>query len=364
MTSHIPEKFFYLLQLAVRKRPVDIISIDEKEWNVIFEMAYKQSLVGVVLEGVQKLTDCYPEQKPPVDLLLKWIGQTEQIKQQNEQMNEKTAMLRRMFEGWGHGNCILKGQGVARLYPKPEVRQPGDIDIWVDGKRNGIVKLLKDNFINVSYIDYVNCHAAFFTDAEVEVHFRPTWMYNPITNRKVQKWIQKNKEVQMKAYDSEVGFGYPTVSFNLVFSLIHIYRHVFQEGIGLRQLTDYYFILTHSTDEERCEAFATLKSFRLSKFVASIMYIMQKVFDIDRKLMLCKPNTAEGKFLLDEILHGGNFGQYDDRIKCISIDNRWNNGVENLKRNLAFLKRYPSEVVWMPVWKLWHFGWRAVKGYL
>ena len=320
--------------------------------------------MGVVFEGIQKLSEKCPDQKPSFALLCEWIGQTERIKRQNKQMNEKSAMLKREFEGWGYGNCILKGQGVARLYPLPEVRQAGDIDIWVDGKRDEIVKKLKDSLIRVSYIDYVNCHAGFFTDAEVEVHFRPTWMYNPITNWKVQRWIQKNKDAQMKEYDSEVGFGYPTVSFNLVFSLIHIYRHVFQEGIGLRQLTDYYFILTHSTSAEREEAFKTLESFGLSKFSAAIMHIMRQVFDIDKELMLCEPNTAEGEFLLTEILRGGNFGQYDDRIKRISIEHRWSNGVENLKRNLSYLKRYPSEVMWMPVWKLWHLGWRMRKGYL
>lgn len=367
MVSQNPQvlqKFFYLIQLGVGKQPEYIISIDEKEWELIFEMSTKQSLVGFVFEGVQKFSERNPDQKPPLANLCEWIGVTERIKLQNRNLNEKSAMLKRMFEGWGYGNCILKGQGVARLYPLPEVRQPGDIDIWVDGKRDEIVKKLKDSLIRVSYIDYVNCHAAFFTDAEVEVHFRPTWMYNPIVNRKVQKWIQKNKDAQMKEFDDEMGFGYPTVSFNLIFSLIHIYRHVFQEGIGLRQLTDYYFILTHSTMAEREEAFKTLKSFGLGKFAASIMYIMHRVFDIDKELLLCKPNTVEGEFLLSEILRGGNFGQYDDRIKHISIERRWSNGVANMKRNLTYLKRYPGEVVWIPFWKIWHLGWRMRKGYL
>ena len=168
----------------------------------------------------------------------------------------------------------------------------------------------------------------------------------------------------MREYDSEVGFGYPTVSFNLVFSLIHIYRHVFQEGIGLRQLTDYYFILTHSTSAEQEGAFATLKSFGLGKFAATIMHIMQRVFDIDRELLLCEPNSAEGEFLLEEILHGGNFGQYDDRFKRISDEHRWRRGIENLKRNMLFFRHYPNEVVWIPAWKVWHWCWRKWKGYL
>lgn len=155
MVSQNPQvlqKFFYLIQLAVGKCPVEIIPIDEKEWEIIFEMSTKQSLVGFVFEGVQKFSENHPNQKPPFTLLCEWIGETEQIKSQNKQMNDRSAMLKRMFEGWGYGNCILKGQGVARLYPVPEVRQPGDIDIWVDGKRDDIIKKLKQDFIGVSYI--------------------------------------------------------------------------------------------------------------------------------------------------------------------------------------------------------------------
>ena len=360
----ILQKIFYLIQLGVGKCPEDSISIAEKEWEVIFEMAIRQSLVGVVFEGIQKLSEKCPDQKPSFALLCEWIGQTERIKRQNKQMNEKSAMLKRMFEGWGYGNCILKGQGVARLYPLPEVRQAGDIDIWVDGKRDEIVKKLKDSLIRVSYIDYVNCHAGFFNDAEVEAHFKPTWMYNPFTDRKLQKWIEANKAAQMANYDSEVKFCYPTIEVNIVFSLIHIYRHVFQEGIGLRQLMDYYCILTHSTSEERTNAYSTLCSFGMKRFAGAVMSVLRTVFDIDETLLLCEQNDKEGKSLLDEILRGGNFGKYDDRNETISVDNKLQHGLFNIKRNLRYLRHYPSEVLWMPLWRVWHWCWRKWKGYL
>lgn len=358
------QRFFYLLQLAVGKHPKETISLDERGWSELFNMAIKQSLVGVIFEGVQRLSEQESDKKPPSSLLYEWIGQTEQIKLQNKQMDQKSAMLTRIFKAWERNSCILKGQGVARLYPQPELRQSGDIDIWVEGRREEIVKMLKSNCIGFSYIDYVNCHAGFFEDAEVEVHFRPTWFYNPFVNRKVQKWIEQNKAAQMSNYDNEVGFCYPTIGFNLIFSLIHIYRHIFQEGIGLRQLLDYYFILTHSTVGERTEALDTLKSFGLGKFVAAVMYIERKVFDIDESYILCLPNEKEGCFLLEEILRGGNFGHYDDRITFYSNDNRFKRGLYNVKRNFRYLKSYPSEVMWMPVWKMWHYLWRMSKGYL
>ena len=362
MCSENSQSFFLMLQFAVGKH-INTIHIKDNDWHSIYEIATKQSLRGILMEGIQNLSEIDSSQKPPLTLLYECIGIAEHIKRQNKLMDERSAMLTRILKSWGYDSCILKGQGVARLYPKPELRQSGDIDIWVNGSRDEAVKALKGHNIGLSYIDYVNCHAWFFNDAEVEVHFKPTWMYNPFTDRKVQKWIVLNKAAQMANYDNEAKFCYPTIEFNLVFSLIHIYRHVFQEGIGLRQLMDYYFILINSTSEERTNAYATLCSFGMKKFVGAVMYVLCIVFDVDETLLLCEQNK-EGKFLLNEIMRGGNFGKFDNRHEAISVDNKLQHGLFNVKRNLRYLKHYPCEVLWMPLWKVWHWYWRKLKGYL
>ena len=360
--SVIEEKFFQLLQIAVGNFPKVKVVILEDDWKMLYVLASKQSLTGVVISALDKLSN--EGQKPPQGLLLQWIGEGEVIRKRSKTVDKHCEELSNWFKKSDIKSCVLKGQGVATLYQQPDYRQAGDIDIWVDAKRDNVVRLMRSNMLGVTYVDYVNCHVAFFTDTEVEVHFRPTWMFNPFTNRKVQSWIRDNKSVQMSNFDKEKGFCYPTIGFNLVFSLIHIYRHVFFEGIGLRQLMDYYFILTHSTIQERTEALETLKSFDIGKFVGSVMYVMRRVFNIDKDLLLCDPNAVDGASLLKEIMRGGNFGKYDDRNHYVPDTHRWKRGLNNAKRNMRFLKDYPSEVLWMPFWKIWHWGWRKWKGYL
>lgn len=355
------EAFFELIQIIVGTRDGFSRVPSAKVWAAIFDTAEKQSLVGVLLVGMEKLP---AEQRPPQRLLLEWIGIQQIAVSTNYNQDRRSKELYEWFKEKGFDNCIIKGQGVARLYPQPELRLAGDIDIWVNADRDDVVGKMLSESIGVSVIDYVNCHAAFFDDVEVEVHFRPSYFFNPFANRRLQKWIQKKKSVQMTSFDDAVGFCYPTISFNLVFSLIHIYRHVFSEGIGLRQLMDYYYILKHSTEAERKEAFDTLCSLGLKRFVATVMHVMRRVFNIDTSLLLCQPNQNEGDYLLAEILRGGNFGRYDDRNKNLPSENRMKRGVENVKRNLRFLKHYPSEVMWSPAFKFWHWCWRKWKGYL
>ena len=359
----IEDCFFRLLQIAIGQTAYNQVEISDKDWSAIYDLAIEQSLVGVILRAVDILGK-NGNSLPKEDLLFQWIGDGEIIKNRNTEVNHACEQMTSWFKSKGYSSCILKGQGVACLYTNPEDRQAGDIDIWVNADRDEIIKIMRNDGIDVTFVDYVNSHASFYDDIDVEVHFRPTWMYNPIANRKVQRWIMANKDVQMVHFFEKCGFCYPTIGFNIVFSLLHIFRHVFMEGIGLRQLTDYYFILTHSTREERNDAFHVLQSFGLSKFVATVMYIMRRVFDIDKDFLLCEPNVGEGEFLLSEILRGGNFGFYDDRIKRIPDEHRWRRGLENIKRNMLFLRHYPNEVVWIPAWKVWHLCWRKWKGYL
>lgn len=324
-------------------------------------MADKQSLTGVLLHGLDRLLAA---QRPPQGLLFEWIGAQQFVISVNKNQDNRSKALYEWFNAKDYRCCIIKGQGVARLYPQPELRQAGDIDIWVNAERDDVVGKMLSEGIDVSEIDYVNSHAAFFDDVEVEVHFRPSYFFNPFANRRLQKWIQENQSVQMSNFDDEVGFCYPTIAFNLVFSLIHIYRHVFSEGIGLRQLMDYYYILTHSSNEERVNAYATLCSFGMQRFVVAVMYVLRIVFNLDETLLLCEPNKDEGEFLLSEIMRGGNFGHYDDRNTNVFEEKRFMRGFNNFKRNMRFLRRYPSEVIWMPLWKTWHYCWRKWKGYL
>ena len=154
----------------------------------------------------------------------------------------------------------------------------------------------------------------------------------------------------------------PTLAFNRVYILVHIYRHLFHEGIGLRQLLDYYFVLHQGfTEEERTETMRTLRSLRMQRFTAAVMWVLQEVFAMDDRYLLTDPNEEEGRFLLSEIMLAGNFGHYDVRIKRSAKVTEWGLFCRRVGRNLRFLRSYPSEVLWSPFFKLWHAVFRFVE---
>lgn len=356
--------FFELIQIALANRnsfnrlPSDI------EWKNLYEVACKQSLAGVLLDGVNRLIESGSCPKPPMNVLYEWIGLQQHTVAHNQLQNQRTKELCELFKEHGYRSCVLKGQGTALYYDHPEYRQCGDIDIWVDGDRDEILRFAKSNSYHVGHIDIKHSDIDFFKDVPVEVHFLPSWMYNPTTNKKLQRFFKVQSERQFGNNDSKVGFTHTTVEFDLVFSIVHIYRHIFSEGIGLRQLMDYYFILQGSFVNQRKDAFAVLRSLKMSSFVGGIMWILKECFGMKEEYLLCSVNERHGKYLLSEIMTAGNFGQFDDRMLRIDKNKKFKRGFVQLKRNLRFVSYYPSEVLWSPFWKLWHWGWRKQKGYL
>lgn len=362
--ADITDKFFELIQISLGNKEKSEWPSSEKEWVALLQLSCKQSLASVALDGVSRITEWDSSQKPPMGVLYEWISIQQHTIAKNNQQNQRAKELCELFKKAGYRSCILKGQGTALYYDNPEYRQCGDIDIWVEGDRNEILNFAKNNGYHVAHIDIKHSDIEFFKDVPVEVHFLPSWMYNPSTNEKLQMFFEEQSECQFGNTDTETGFTHTTIDFDLVFSIVHIYRHIFSEGIGLRQLMDYYYILQHSTKEQNRRAFSLLKAMKMEAFAGGIMWILKEKFGMKDQFMLCPVNIKHGVFLLSEILTAGNFGQYDNRRTERGNKGKFRYGFVQFRKNLRFVCYYPSEVLWSPIWKTWHYFWRKRKGYL
>ena len=356
--------FFELIKVSLNNKQQFLSAPSVEEWQELFAYARKQALIGVLFAGIQQLPE---NQRPPRKLLIKWYMLIEQIKKQNMLLNKRAVETADYFVDKGFANCVLKGQGLATLYPEPLLRMSGDIDIWLDGGRERIFEFaaLKGRLQGVNYhqVSY-----PLYDDTEVELHVLPNRLNNPFLNRQLQAYFREVAPIQ---YENSVelpgGVGnipVPTTLFNAFYVLLHIYHHLFGEGIGLRQLMDYYYVLLQPmTEDERMELLTLFKRFRMMRFVSATMYVMQEVSVLEEKYLLTTPSKTDGEFLLSEIMQAGNFGQYDERSngRSHSATKRFAN---SLKRNVRFLRYYPSEVLWDIPFRIWLYLWRKRKGYI
>ena len=444
--------FFDFLRFCIGSAKEIPGSLKEADWKELYAIAQKQALLGVLFYGIRRLSkELAPKQK----LLMQWMVMAEQIRKQNIRLFQDSVKICQNFENEGFANCILKGQGNALLYPDPYMRTPGDIDIYLSGGRRKIMKYVDrvcpNQVMRYHHVDFPVMKTA------IEVHFTPSYMFCPIHNRRMQKWFQ---EVMGEQCNHRVslpdGYGeihVPTASFNVIYILSHLYRHIFTEGIGLRQLLDYYYVVCDfckvyqissnhlsnfsnhpvplskegstfspspsssgsgdvtapsrcseplrskdggpskvspdcagwdrldgsgdttsacsldagSSSFSACSSVALdvvqreLKHLGLWKFAQSVMFVMKEVFGLSEDRMIAPMDEKEGRFLLDEIMRGGNFGQYDDRMGSKVGESKIHRYFRMNLRNLRYVKHYPTEAVCEPVFRTWFAGWKFIN---
>ena len=220
------------------------------DWRQLYTFASRQALLGFCFDGIKRLTKEFSEElkQNPMgrDLLMTWMGAAQQIRRQNMKVNAVAGKLYSKFREDGLRCCILKGQGNALMYPNSYSRTPGDIDVWVNASREEITEYAKRHF---NLEDDIRFHHLETTmDAvPVELHFFPCSMNNPLYHARLQKWFKRNADLQcsnvVSLPDGIGEIAIPTTAFNVVYQLTHLYHHFFDEGIGMRQIIDYFLVV-------------------------------------------------------------------------------------------------------------------------
>ena len=242
------------------------------DWQELYSFASKQALLGLCFEGIERLGKEYSEELRlnPIgrELLMTWMGKAQQIRRQNMKVNAVASKLYSMLREDGLRCCILKGQGNALIYPNAYSRNPGDIDVWVNASRERIMEYAQKKFELGDDIRLQHLETS-LDGVPVELHFFPCSMNNPIYHARLQKWFRRNADLQCSHIvglpDGAGDIAIPTTAFNVVYQLTHLYHHFFDEGIGMRQIIDYYYVV--------CDFYKVYQNF--SKITPSLFTIKE-----------------------------------------------------------------------------------------
>lgn len=351
----------YCLDIENRQIPKCVSTID---WHALLEFARKQAIIGIYWRGIERLGNL-PCNKPTPYQILPWISDVRDIRKQNDLLNEKTVYVNLGFHEEGFNCSILKGQGNALFYPDPTLRTPGDIDIWVwpkkklkdyNERKNYIIKYAQRFFPDAEIMEH---HVDFpmLKDVNVEIHFTPLILRNPWKNKRLQNYWETTASKQFSnvcTLAKGETFNVPSYEFNIIFQLLHMYKHLLSEGLGLRQVIDYYYLLKKSEDclynkeiIKKEELINSLKLLGVEKFCKAIMWILHEVLGLDQKYLLMKTDEREGKYLLEQILVSGNFGNMDVKIQELhQSEGHINRFIKRERFRWRLFTHYPSESFW------------------
>lgn len=408
MLSQQQRIFFEFLRFCIGTVQEVPSSLKGADWRVLYAMARKQCLVGVLFDGIKRLPADVGMDK---GLLFQWMAQNQTLRKANARLDKAAVEVAEWFGRKGFRTCVLKGQGNALLYPSGMERTPGDIDLWVDGGDRKVVSFVR----SLSPDEKVCYHHIGFPEyngVEVEVHFRPSFLFCFRHNRCLQEYYERVMDEQFAHKVKLGGQGEVTVpkaEFNLIFQLTHIFTHLMNEGIGLRQLLDYFFLLkntdfigntdgdgfllnTDSTDNtdkiggnadgdgsllntdctdntdriggnadgvDRRLLQDELRELGLWEFAGAVMYIMKEVFGMPASRLIVPPHEKYGKFVLKEVLEAGNFGKHDARNRFGR--SQFGHNLQRVYRDIRLVRYFPTEALSEPIFRIWHFFWRCYQ---
>lgn len=353
--------FFELLQVAVgtRRRLSSVPTAEE--WQAVFDMAVRHALIGVCADGIDALDN---EQRPPRTVAMRWAMTVVQIEKMSRRQNMQAVDVQCRFAKEGFRSCIFKGVGVAAAYyPNPLRRQGGDIDIWLEGGRRRIVEYVR----SLSPRETVSYHHIDFKavkDPAIEVHFFPTFLLNPWRNMRMMNYWKREAPRQMtNRVELPEGLGVitaPTDDVNVIALLGHIMHHFLEEGVGMRQIVDYYYLLTRGCRELDREATKRLLcDFHMTKFAGAVMYVLREVLGMDDRFMITEPDAKAGRMLLDNIMKGGNFGKYNEDIKTIhQAGGPLDRFIRRERYNMRLLRNYTEEYFSEIAYRVFYFFYR------
>lgn len=226
----------------------------EIDWPFIHAISVKQGLLGIIIDGIEKLPE---EKRPSKELLLGWIGEVFlDYEYRYKSYCSAILDLASFYNGHGLKMMILKGYACSLDWPKPAHRPCGDIDIWQFGKQKEADELLqKEKGVKV---DKLHHHHTIFCWREftVENHYDFVNVHDSRSSRDLEtifKELGKDDSHYVEVNDATTGSAtkvyLPSLNLHALFLIRHAVSHFASSNINLRQVLDWGFFVEKHTKE-------------------------------------------------------------------------------------------------------------------
>lgn len=278
--------------------PALFVSFTDMQWQALLALAQKQAVLGVIYAGVSRLPkDLMPNQQ----LLLRLYGFSEQIRKNNAKIVAVAQEVCGWFEEAGLEPIILKGLSVGIFYAEPDLRQPGDIDLFFHRDYDKVIAVVQSRGIMVELNPH---HDTFvYQGVLIELHREPCDL------------------VRSAVIDfTPVGFDYCNNAFrmlnptgNAFLLLMHAAIHFMASGLGLRQFCDWAVFLQQYTDiDELEEAWEAVQKQGAGVFACEFTALAVEVLGVEldeqRHHWIKNSIPDRREVLLRELIRQGNFG--------------------------------------------------------
>lgn len=341
-----------LLRAGLWEREPEDLScfpLSDKSWESVFRQARRQTVTGLTFVGLQHLAD---HLLPPETLLLRWAAETDAIERRNKKMNSAIEELYTMFRKRGLNPILQKGQGVARFYGNPLLRECGDIDLKFNSSRAWDLAIVLLRRQNVRFKKQAD-HGIFYrwNGVDVEHHRQLLDLYNPFHQSFVNR-LENRHGYQLIALSAEpqADITVPSPFMDLLLLNLHILKHSLGRGIGLRQLCDMACACHRLHGEvDAQEMKMVCQKLGLDRWSKLLHAFLVDCLGLPVDKLPYPETAATAQPLSDIVWRGGNFGHYDAILEqnAYGWGRKWQTA-RSFGRNVRFAFHYaPKEAFWL-----------------
>lgn len=305
--------------------------------NTLMQDADRQTVAGIAFDALSEASVRLEHTD-----VMKYFAMTQQIIQQNAKVNGQVKALAQLFDREGVDYCIVKGQVAAQCYPKPELRQPGDIDFFCDADnyQNAIEALKKgwgteiDNSSSDHHVEFKHEGVLF------ELHFVLLNLYSDKRNDYWKKIIGQSAFHVIEIEGVPVRTLSPTLHSLYVF--LHLYHHLMELGVGLRQFCDWAMILHHDYQEiSHDELRRHLHELGMERAYRACGCILVDRLGLPANEFSYELDERDHRYaekILDVVLYRGNMGKYNKS----SNFHGWRHNIESTGIKLSHYMKFKS----------------------
>lgn len=287
----------------------------ECDWVAMFQMSDTQAVSGIVFDGLQKLYEMKEVALPDQEFLYEWIGMANMQEAIYAEHVGTLIKTHRRLQEEGIDHVFMKGLTCGVRYPNPYHRTCGDIDFVVNPK--DFQRTLK-TLETIGKVDYDLVHEhhgmAYVGDVVLEPHYKVHNYQNKSHNRAMQEMFEEVFPEQLMQVEigGEVIPVFPE-TFEGVFLVSHMVNHVYEEGLGLRQVIDYALFLDQCHDKIDWSKYGqSLKRMGMERAHRIFTRICERYLGLSAEIChhdYTEKEMAFAQKMMQDIMSVGNFGR-------------------------------------------------------
>ena len=219
-----------------------IENLSNEEWLAIHALALRQGVCAMLLDVIvaEKITI-------PRPIKMRFISSTDKVEKDYFSKVDTARQLTTIYSEHGIKTMILKGIGLAQLYPTPKHRPCSDLDIWLFGRQKDADKILKEKY-NIPINEGHHHHTVFhINDVMVENHYDFIEQHSRSSKATMESYLKELSETEapISINIEDVGVYIPGANLNALFLIMHAGAHFAADSISIRHLTDWALFLKH-----------------------------------------------------------------------------------------------------------------------